>query len=45
MTDHYFTENARKQVLREIAGRTQRTVFDFVYSWYVEALDICVDYH
>jgi hypothetical protein len=35
MTDHFFPESMRKQVLREIAGRTQKTVFDVVYSWYV----------
>lgn len=35
MTDYYFTENTRKQVLREIAGRTHKAIFDFVYAWCV----------
>jgi hypothetical protein len=33
MTDRFFSDNTRKQVLREIAGRAQKMVFDVVYSW------------
>ena len=33
LTDHFISDNARQRLLREVASRTQKAVFDVVYSW------------
>nr|POE72886.1 hypothetical protein CFP56_30825 [Quercus suber] len=35
-TDAFLSESMRHRVLREIAVRAQRTMFDVCYSWYVQ---------
>ena len=34
-TDCYISESARNRILREVANRAQKAVFDVAYSWYV----------
>ena len=33
VTDCYISENARNRILREVANRAQKAVFDVAYSW------------
>ncbi|KAK0356753.1 hypothetical protein LTR59_000965 [Friedmanniomyces endolithicus] len=33
LSDHYVSENARSRILREIAVRTQKAVFDVTHAW------------
>ncbi|KAK0291837.1 hypothetical protein LTR91_008821 [Friedmanniomyces endolithicus] len=33
LSDHYVSENARSRILREIAIRTQKAVFDVTHAW------------
>lgn len=35
LIDHHIPEAARHRVLREIASRAQKVVFDVIYSWFV----------
>lgn len=34
LTDHYISELSRQRILREVAMRAQKAVFDVAYSWY-----------
>ena len=35
-TDCYISETARNRILREVANRAQKAVFDVAYSWCVQ---------
>lgn len=35
LVDRYISENARQRILREIASRAQKAVFDVLYHWWV----------
>lgn len=34
LNGHYISDNARLKILREVAVRSQKVVFDVIYAWY-----------
>jgi hypothetical protein len=35
LNGHHISDQARLKILREVAARSQKVVFDVIYSWYI----------
>jgi hypothetical protein len=44
LNGHYVSDHARLKILREVAARSQKVVFDVIYAWYLPECRRVIEY-